>query len=704
VSHLSRNEHVKHSGIRALLSSTTNGFISSPDPEESLEQFSQNRRRPQSHTWIRSILAIHILTQGVVRYVREWLMRKKRDTSTVDPEAGKSTTESSADATAPSAPPTVETVPLPNSSHAAVNSKKKKKESAQVRLRQPLWSALASTKIVMVKEYETSHTAAESATISSLSGEDLPNAPLEKEADMIWITYIGPDEVFFSTSFFPNHSVPESVDQKSMEAGIDRCKPFYVRVNKNVWQPTRINVSDETDGIAELKSWNGEIFGLAPMSDYQCDFVSTTDDRILFSSNVKTLPPADVAVGLGPGPAFGGRPGSPTTTLKTSIASSEIKLNEEKARQKKERKEQRAKLTSLRKDIEKLSNSIASGGGNEDRQRQKHQQHLSQMKQAEEAIAEINAEIDHFEAIPDDSKSPFSVQKKEYQQQREQHKQSLKNFNKEKAAADQDIQSLTAELTNMQTKRERLQGRIAKLNTEHERITDANARGLSEVQRMEREHQDKESTRAKLEKMWQDSLAAHNGGIADRQAALLQCNAAIENLRQLELYNQAQQTHSPTSSVPNLNAIYDASIPENNIAHNYPWQSVPLYPHAPPMANFSSPPAPARRRGRTSSMHSNVSGFTESSNEGPAPQSATYAPFAPGFGVSPFQPQLSVSKAELLEDSTVDLPYETRRKGSSGSSSGNGSVGDPKSPIVGNGNGIYGHSSLANGNGRLAKW
>jgi hypothetical protein len=103
-------------------------------------------------------------------------------------------------------------------------------------------------------------------------------------------------------------------------------------------------------------------------------------------------------------------------------------------------------------------------------------------------------------------------------------------------------------------------------------------------------------------------------------------------------------------------------------------------------------------------MHSNVSGFTESSNEGPAPQSATYAPFAPGFGVSPFQPQLSVSKAELLEDSTVDLPYETRRKGSSGSSSGNGSVGDPKSPIVGNGNGIYGHSSLANGNGRLAKW
>jgi hypothetical protein len=366
----------------------------------------------------------------------------------------------------------------------------------------------------------------------------------------------------------------------------------------------------------------------------------------------------------------------------------------------------------LRKDIEKLGNSIASGGGNEDRQRQKHQQHLSHMKQAEEAILEINSEIENFEPIPDDSKSQYTVQKRDFQQQRDQHKQSLKTFNKEKSTADQDIQNLTAELTALQSKRERLQGRISKLNNEHERITDANARGLSEVQRKEREYQDKEASRVKLEKMWQDSLAAHNDGIAERQAALLQCNSAIESLRQLELYNQVQ-AHSPTSSMPNLGLAYDGSIPEHNVAHNYPWPSAPLYPHAPQVypsaissTSINSPAAP-RRRGRTSSMHSNVSGFTESSGEGqaPGPLSSPFPSYPPGFSHGTFQPLPNASKAELFEDSTADIPFEQYRKESSGSSSGNGSIGDPKSPVAGNAQAVYGYSSPgAVSNGRAAKW
>jgi len=710
-SHLSRSGHVNQSGIRALLSTTTNGLLGSPDLDDPLEQVAENHKRPNGHTWIRSILAIHILTQGVVRYVREWLMRKKRDTS-VDPEAAKSGVDSGTDINGSPNQSTSDSATLPTS-QAQVTSKKKKKESAQVRLRQPLWSALASTKIVMVKEYETSHTAAESATISSLTGDkDLPNALFEQEADMIWITYIGPDEVFFSTSYFPSHSAPEVSNQKLLDAGVDQSKPFFVRVNNTIWQPTRINLSDEGENVGEVKRWHGEIFGLAPMSNYQCDFVSTLTGRLLFSSNVRTLSPVDVAVGLAPNPTFNGRPGSPTSTLKASIASSEIKLNEEKARQKKERKEQRARLTTLRKDIEKLGNSITSGGGNEDRQRQKHQQHLSHMKQAEEAILEINAEIDNFEPISDDSKSQYSVQKREFQQQRDQHKQSLKTFNKEKSTADQEIQNLSAEVTALQSKRERLQGRISKLNNEHERITDANARGLSEVQRKEREYQDKEASRIKLEKMWQDSLSAHNDGIAERQAALSQCNSAIESLRQLELYSQVQ-THSPTSSMPNLNLGYDGGIPEHNVAHNYPWPSAPIYPHAPqvyPSGNTSNPitsPTAPRRRGRTSSMHSNVSGFTESSGEGPAqgPLSSPFASYPPGFGIGSHQSHPNANKAELFEDSTADIPYEQYRKQSSGSSSGNGSVGDPKSPISGNVQAVYGYSSPgAVSNGRANKW
>lgn len=723
--HLSHNGHVKHSGIRALLSSTSKGLIGSPDPDDPLENISHGVKRTTSHTWIRSILAIHILTQGIVRYVRDWLMRKKRDGSTaMDPEAGKSSTDANAESSGGGAQTASDTAASLPSNHAAVTAKKKKKQSAQVRLRQPLWSALASTKIVMVKEYETSHTAAESASTNATGTKDLGNAPFEKEADMIWITYVGPDEVYFSTSYFPAHSAPSSINKKWLEAGVDQTKPFFVRVNNTIWQPTRINISEESESSGNLKRWNGEIFGLAAMSSYHCEFISTTDGKTIFSSNVRTLPPADIAVGLAPTPAFSGRPNSPTTTLKTSIASSEAKLAEERIRQKKERKDQRAKLASLRKDIEKLSNSIASGGGNEDRQRQKHQQHLSHMKQAEETIAELNAEIENFESIPDDSHSQYAVHKRDFQRQRDQHKHSLKVFNESKAASEREIQALSNEVAVLQQKRERMQSRIAKLNGEHERITDANARGLDEVQRKEREREARQVERASLEMMLRERLSELSTKAMEKSGQLHALNGAVESLQQLELYSQAQHAQSPNASVPNLNAVLDNTIPEN-IAHNYPWNTGG-YTSSPAFANtLMAAPAP-RVRGRSSSMHSNISGFTQSSGEGPVPtlpHSASFpSNYPPGFGPQPPQSH-SASKAELLEDSTADHddPYENaHRKDSSGSSSGNGSVGDPKSPVQGNSTHVIGSGYMYQGysghghghvhgqhhenSGRVVKW
>ena len=106
-------------------------------------------------------------------------------------------------------------------------------------------------------------------------------------------------------------------------------------------------------------------------------------------------------------------------------------------------------------------------------------------------------------------------------------------------------------------------------------------------------------------------------------------------------------------------------------------------------------------------MHSNVSGFTESSGEGPAqgPLSSPFASYPPGFGIGSHQSHPNANKAELFEDSTADIPYEQYRKQSSGSSSGNGSVGDPKSPISGNVQAVYGYSSPgAVSNGRANKW
>lgn len=682
-SHLVRNGNVKQSGLRAFISSSTSGLLGTPDPDDPLEPVSQGVTKKGAHGWVRSILAIHILTQGVVRYIRDWYVRReKRDSSALlgDPEAGKTLTDTSSDTTSTQTPDNE------SLSSNSVSSKKKRKQSAQVRIRQPLWAALASTKIVMVKEYETSHTAAESAGTNATDINNLGNAPFNTEADRIWVTYVGSDEVFFATSYFPTHTIPESCEEKKDfdSSGVDKSKPFFVRVNKTIWQPTKIyTVTDPDQPAGQDIRWGGEIFGLAPMSSYECDFVSTIDGALIFSTSVRTIqPPMDIAaIGLAPGPVVTGRPGSPTTTLKTSIASAEVKLAEERNRSKRERKDQRAKLNSLRKEIEKLAGGIASSGGNDDRLRQKVQQSNLHMKQAEDAIVSLASQIETLSSLPTDADTmEMKAAKAQYQSHRDIHNQARKEFTAAKQAAESEVQTLANDVTNLEAKRERIQFRIAKLTSEHERITDANARGLDEAQRKFTEQQAREVERQNLETHYTGRLFAITTEFQQKTYELSQLQAHVAQLQAME---QAEMvyTQSPTASVPNLGY---GDIPEGATASHYPWNPAPstagLYtPGYPMMASGST--QGIRTRGRSSSMLSNVSGFTQSSGEGDVPQQ---------------QMQSSLSKFALPNMYIRDRQGSSgsaSMSGSGGSRSGNGSVGDPKSPIVGNGKAKWGSGS-----------
>jgi hypothetical protein len=675
-SHLVRNGNVKQSGLRALISSSTNGILGSPDPDDPLEPMSQSITKKGAHGWIRSILAIHILTQGVVRYIRDWYVRReKRDISTslLDPEAGKVQTDANSDT--PTQTPENESSNLPTSS---INTKKKKKQSAQVRIRQPLWAALASTKIVMVKEYETSHTAAESAGTNATDINNLGNAPFNTEADRIWITYVGSDEVFFASSYFPTHIPQENGEERhgSDSPEIDKSKPFFVRVNKTFWRPTKMYTTTDPDQPAGQDTrWSGEVFGLAPMSSYECDFVSTVDGTIIFSTSVRTVAPqVDVAAnGLNPGPVVTGRPGSPTTTLKTSIASSEVKLAEERNRQKRERKDQRAKLSSIRKELEKLVSGIATSGGNDDRQRQKVQQHHLHMKQADEAIVALDCQIEALSSLPTDAETrEMAAAKSQYQSQKDIHKKARKEYNTVQDQAREELHILTNDVANLESKRERMQFRISKLTSEYERITDANARGLDEAQRKFTEQQAREVERQNMEGYLSRRLVGITTELAENSMQLANLQALVQQLQAME-QSEVQYTQSPTASNPNLGF---SEIPEEFTASNYPWNPAPnagLYPPSYPMMPSGSNQG-IRTRGRSSSMLSNVSGFTQSDGED--------------------DPQLQIGINQSSFSKFV-LPsmYTRERQGSSesasvsgsGSRSGNGSVGDPKSPIVRNG-------------------
>ncbi|PBP24908.1 ubiquitination network signaling protein [Diplocarpon rosae] len=681
VSHYFRGNMVQNSGLRAIVGS--NGFLGSPDPDDPLEPRASNGNK--RHGLIRSILAIHILTQGVVRYIRDWYVRReKRDISASigDPEAGK-VLDANSDSVSRITPTQENDSPASaaGGSPVATFKKKKKKQSAQVRLRQPLWAALASTKIVMVKEYETSHTAAESAGTNATGANDLGSAPFNYEADRIWITSVTSDEVAFSTSFFPVHKVPDGKEQSkgNDSGGKDKSKPFYVHVNHAPW-PTRIESRTDAEGVpGQSTRWSGVIVGLAPTSSYQCDFYRTLDDSMLFSASVRTLPSAsaDLSVGLATGPQLQGRPGSPLPTLKASIATQQQKLLDEKKIQSSKRKDQSRKVNLLRKEIDKLNSSLQTAGGSDDKLRQKIQQNTLNMRQAEDKVLDLEAEIGRIQVLPTDDTSDYSSAKAEIQLQREEHKLARCDFDSTKLAADREIEDCQNDLNSLQHKCDTKQSRLTFLNKKHESLTDANARGLDEAQRKEREREDKRLHREKCEEFYMAREMEINNHISDGRIALGMLISAIQKVQQSQLQQGAfQSNHSPGISSHSLDTtgFTPEAVPENGgmNAGAYPWNPTP----PPAFASFApglysqsiappaySPQPLSRTRDRSSSMLSTASHFTQSSSEGPRTSS--------GFA----------GNGKLTwEDAREE------RKGSSasgsGSGSGAGSVGDPKSPIA----------------------
>ena len=643
VSHLARSGGVKQTGLRTILS-TSGGWLGAPDPDDPLEPMDSTQKRV-APGWIRSILAIHILTQGVVRYVRDWYVRREKgDVSSFigDPEAAKG---SLTDPTVDSSTPIPQTPDLesPGSLPLASNSltsKKKKKQSALVRIRQPLWAALASTKIVMVKEYESSHIAAESAGANATDVNNLGNAPFGTESDRIWISYIGSDEISFGTSHFPSH-LPGKWQGKSLESpAIDRSKPFFVRVNKTIWQPTRITSALDVEHPGQAPRWSGEIFGLAPMSNYEVEFISTTAGAAIFSTSVRTLQPPALTT-LSPNPAVTGRPGSPTTTLKTSIATSEVKLVEERTHLKRDRKEQRTKVNALRREIDKLSATIANSGGSDDRLRQKVHQSQLHMKQAEDALSALSSSIDVLNQPSTQSSSSilptWKSQKALFSQAKESHETAHQDFTTAKTAAEQALTSLSSDLSSLQQKRERMQSRITKLQSEHERISDANARGLDEATR----RSVRDAERSRTETLYLERLQASNAQIAEAMNALGDLYASIEGLQQYEQFATQQTTQSPANAY--ADTLSESSNTLTPSSASYAWFT--------PSLSLSSPLS-------LSNPHSHLSAPNSAHNSISFPSGTTLTPW---LGNSPHPPSHSHSHSATQSLGAVGTPSQSSR-------------------------------------------
>ncbi|KAI4104217.1 MAG: hypothetical protein L6R37_003386 [Teloschistes peruensis] len=664
-------------------------------PEHFSGEFVHEDHQPRSvGGWFRILIALHILIQGLVHVARRWYTKREypqtsKNCKKVDPEAGgpSQITAEAVSTTLNGFSELISKASLPISKESRDKisyGKKRRKQGTYVRSQQPLWAAFAATKVTVLREMEQSHALSEALGSNATDTKNLGNAPFVTEEGRVWITLVQPNSFFFDASYFSfdrgNEEAQCTEADLPVSPGIDRSKPFFVRINGADWTSSRIDrVSTESskDGSAG-RQWTGEVYGLSPCSSYNCSFVRSEDGVIIHSAVVSTpsspaaergmgsMPQslstplnvdfAELSAGLASPPQPAVRPSSPTTpstTLKKSIAAYQASLSESQARQKRNKKEHKATAQLAKKEIEKLNATIARQNEAEKSHSSRQLQLSQHCKQAEEALTSITEEIDSLGNVPEEETEHWKAKKVVWDEQREELDAAKEDHVRCKAAAHQESQAVEAEASTTQQKRERLQARKVKLNEQYARLESANSQELDDMGRKEAEYAARLAQQRQDEERSNEQMALLNRRIQEKHFQTQQC------LQQAEMLAAAYYAQQSVELAVESDGAFGEQDPNGAIAQGLaPSNFGGRLPVFPPPENVGIPNALGSfgqgTRPRSSSLLAGSTPYADFLDQDPAP------PMPPAQAMRLFRGR--------------------QQSGSSGSGS-NGSHRDPSSPV-----------------------
>lgn len=311
--HLLRSEGVQtfvigHLLSYKLISADMISKISSLIPAEL-----RRKDASSSPTWLRSLLAVHILAQAATAIARRSMAKnrsppraksgKRTDTEAFagsPPQADSSALESGTNlssAVTPESQPHVN-ISLKDGRERISSAKKRRRQANEARRLQPFWAALASTKLTVTREYERSRNGHWYTTSLPVAEDDVDGASLDD--GLIWITDVDGSSIKFAASDFSplDDSVGSNMyDSSSTDA---EAEPFYVRVNGAQWAPVTLHKITEDSNEGPLVHWRGKIAGLAPDCAYTCSFVRSDINEEICVMSVKTPPAPDAEQGKFP--------------------------------------------------------------------------------------------------------------------------------------------------------------------------------------------------------------------------------------------------------------------------------------------------------------------------------------------------------------------------------------------------------------------
>lgn len=698
-SHAYRYRSIRHYVLRYLhFVLSRGGFdIFTPPPSDSIYPESTH----VSHGWPRSVLGLHILSQGILRLGRRWFIAKQDRL----PTATSSRRTDADTATAPQLPRSIPDSGIDSSTGAAADgrhpgpspagvdgrersfssvSKKKKRQATQVRSQQPFWAAIASTKVTFWKEVQQSSESADSHEANSTDVNHIGNAHFKSGEDRVWILDVGATEITFGANVVEKSTVKESggeEQESSLGAGIDKSKPFYVRLNGTNWASTYIASAcqDQKSGDGAVTKWSGKIFGLTSQQNYKCEFVRT-DDRITIHSTsliTQAAPSAEQASAVSPPAHQTLRPQSPRTLLRNNVTNLEHELQELKMQQKRNQRSHGKALAAAKKEVDAVEGKIQTSGGNDDRLKQKKRQLSEAIRQAEEAASDMSSQNSSLANIPEEDLTEFKAEEQKWRREKGRLALATEELERCKAEADKEVSNAESEYASIVKKRERLQARQAKLNEQHERLSTLNAQDQDAQARKLNERAALMATRAQHESQYLGQIINNEHTAMELQSKIMYINQQVQHLQAM--------LHQPQNpSPPSVPTTPEGPLPGTtaNASHNF----TPVFQFPPLAGQINGTPgsAPREGRGRSSSMLSDMSGFTDHNVDPPpayAPIAAPNFSFAPGsFGNG----QFGAFNAPMMNGTKA-------RKGSSGSSGGSGtgsgsgsapgSQRDPTSPV-----------------------
>lgn len=554
--HVLRSEGIQNFVVGHLLSAN----IFSTDTLERLirlipEEF-KLKDAPSSPSWVRSLLAVHILAQATTAMARRSMAKNRAPTRSKsgkrpDTEAsvgsqihGDSSILESGTALASGTGQDSSSIPSAgpkDGREKGLSAKKRRRQANEARRIQPFWAALASTKLTVAREYERSRQGNWYAPTVPIAEDDLEGP--SRGNGLVWITNVDSSSIKFAASDFSGVEDPVVGGMYDGSQPDGEAEPFYVCVNGAQWAPVTLDRIPENSNEPSLVHWRGEIVGLAPDCAYSCSFVRYDTNEQICVMSVRTPPTSDADQALAtpsvaPSPRQSLRPSSPTTTIKNSIINAEAKLNERRSKLKRSKNDHKVQISKLRKELDNFTHRLKSGG-DESRQKQRSLQLERTIRQTEEATAAIDLQLENLEKVPEDNLQEWKSCRAAFEEESVKAKSLKSSLEAAKISLKSRLSASEAELAQVIQKKERLNNRRNRLSEQYDRITNANVQGVNERERRSAEQLAKEQERAKVEEAFHEQLTSITRSLEEYQALTTQlwqqASAIEQSIQQQQL-------------------------------------------------------------------------------------------------------------------------------------------------------------------------